>query len=352
MIRVLVVDDSAVVRKIFTERLAREPDIEVVGAAMDPYIARDKILQTNPDVLTLDLEMPRMDGLTFLKKLMRYHPLPVIIVSSLTRGQGDLAMRAMESGAVEVLSKPGSAYSVGELGQELAHKIRAAASAKKVQQTQPARTQPESRAGDSPAAPSLDVTTDKVLAIGASTGGTEAIKQILTGLPSWIPGTVIVQHMPPKFTTAFADRLSLLCPFDVKEAEDGDRVHPGRALLAPGNFHMVLRRSGANYYVQVKQGPRIHHQRPSVDILFKSVARYAGKNSLGVLLTGMGADGAEGLLQMREAGAFTMNQDEESCVVYGMPREAYRIGASMRQVPLKDIAVTIVNHFKSQNTPA
>ncbi len=347
MIRVLVVDDSAVVRKIFTEELAREPDMEVVGAAMDPYVARDKILQTRPDVITLDLEMPRMDGLTFLRKLMRYHPLPVIIVSSLTRSQGDLALRAVEAGAVEVLSKPGSAYSVGELSRELAHKIRAAASVKNIGSVSEGPVQPAEQKPDVKSAPTLDITTNKILAIGASTGGTEAIKRVLTALPSTIPGTVIVQHMPPKFTTAFADRLNTLCKFEVKEAENGDGVYPGRALIAPGNYHMILRRSGANYYVQVNDGPRVHHQRPAVDILFKSVARVAGKNALGVLLTGMGADGAEGLLQMRESGAFTLNQNEATCVVYGMPREAHRTGASVREVPLDEIAGVILGHFQA-----
>jgi len=343
MIRVLIVDDSAIVRKIFKETLSKEPDIEVVGTAMDPYIARDKIIKTNPDVITLDLEMPRMDGLTFLRKIMRYHPLPVIIVSSLTKNGSKTALKAMEAGAVEVLSKPGSAYSVGELTEDLSHKVRAAAAIK--HRLSKARVQTSPPPIYQSVSPALEVTTDKILAIGASTGGTEAIKQVLTRLPANSPGIVIVQHMPPKFTTAFAERLNTLSAIDVKEAENGDIVRQGRALLAPGNFHMVLRRSGAKYSVEVKTGPRVHHQRPAVDILFKSVARSAGKNAVGVLLTGMGSDGAEGLLLMKNAGAYTITQDEETSVVFGMPREALKIGASTQVSPIQDVAKYIVKHF-------
>lgn len=352
MIKVLIVDDSAIVRKIFAQELKKEKDIEVVGTAMDPYIARDKIVQTNPDVITLDLEMPRMDGLTFLKKLMKHHPMPVIIVSSLTQSGGKLALQAMESGAVEVLSKPGTSYSVGELSQELGHKIRAAAATKQYVVKTPA-AKPVTAGNGHPAPdtylgkrPILDTTTNKIIAIGASTGGTEAIKEVLTKLPPNSPGIVIVQHMPPKFTTAYAERLNTLCSIEVKEADDGDTVHPGRALLAPGNYHMLLRRSGARYYVEVKDGPRVHHQRPAVDILFKTVARTAGKNAVGALLTGMGADGAEGLLQMKDAGAYTITQDEETSIVYGMPGEAYKIGASMRSLPLQMVAGEIISRFR------
>jgi len=345
MIRVLIVDDSAIVRKIFSEHLEKEPDIEVVGTAMDPYIARDKIVRTDPDVITLDLEMPRMDGLTFLRKLMKHHPLPVIIVSSLTKNGSKLALEAVEAGAVEVVSKPGSSYSVGELSQELSHKIRAAAASKsnldlKIKPRSKIRPKPRKRSR-----PALETTTEKVIAIGASTGGTEAIKEVLVGLPPNPPGIVIVQHMPPKFTTTYAERLNSLCPFEVKEAEDGDSVYQGRALLAPGNFHMLLRRSGARYYVNVKDGPMVHHQRPAVDLLFKSAARAAGKNVMGILLTGMGVDGAEGLLQMRNAGSFTVAQDEESSVVYGMPGEANKIGAAVRVLSLFDIAGEITRQF-------
>jgi two-component system chemotaxis response regulator CheB len=332
-LKVLIVDDSAIVRKIFTEVLSREPDLEVVGTAPDPYVARDKIVQSRPDVITLDVEMPRMDGLTFLKKIMHYHPLPVIIVSSLTPRGGKMALQALELGAVEVLAKPGSAFSVGDLGVELAEKIRAAAhirfDARKIQD------------GNPPPAPArlapLAQTTDKIIAIGASTGGTEAIREVLTRLPRNTPGTVIVQHMPPKFTTAFAERLNQQCAMEVKEAQDGDTVVTGRALLAPGNYHMLLKRSGARYFVQVKSGPPVHHQRPSVDVLFNSAALSGGANVIGVILTGMGADGAEGLLAMKERGAYTIAQDEASCVVFGMPREAIKRGATHKVLPLTRI---------------
>lgn len=350
MIRVLIVDDSAIVRKVFSEELEKEPDIQVVGTAIDPYVAREKIIKLQPDVLTLDLEMPRMDGLTFLRKLMRHYPLPVIIVSSLTQSNSELALKAMESGAVEVLSKPGTSYSVGDLSAELSHKIRAAAAAKSTKsklkgiQKKP-QPVPVARGGNTHT-PALETTSNKILAIGASTGGTEAIKEVLTHLPSNSPGIVIVQHMPPKFTTAYAQRLNTLCPFEVKEAENGDAVYPGRALLAPGNFHMLLRRSGAKYYVDVKSGPRVHHQRPAVDILFKSVARTAGKNAMGVILTGMGADGAEGLLLMKEAGSFTIGQDEASCIVYGMPAAANNLGACTAEASLHDIPRLILTNLK------
>lgn len=332
-IKVLIVDDSAIVRKIFTEVLSREPDLEVVGTAPDPYVARDKIVHTRPDVITLDVEMPRMDGLTFLKKLMHYHPLPVIIVSSLTPKGGTLALQALELGAVEVLAKPGGAFSVGDLGAELVQKIRIAAHVRFTPRNsaEEAAVPPPSRLAP------LAVTSEKIIAIGASTGGTEAIKEILVRLPQNTPGTVIVQHMPPKFTTSFAERLNQLCAMEVKEAEDGDSVVTGRVLLAPGNFHMLLKRSGARYYVQVKNGPPVHHQRPSVDVLFNSAALSAGPNAIGIILTGMGADGAEGLLAMKDRGAYTIAQDEASCVVFGMPKEAIKKGAVQKILPLSRI---------------
>ena len=332
-LKVLIVDDSAIVRKIFSEVLSREPDLEVVGTAPDPYVARDKIVQTRPDVITLDVEMPRMDGLTFLKKIMHYHPLPVIIVSSLTPRGGKMAMQALELGAVEVLAKPGSAFSVGDLGVELAEKTRAAAHIRI-----DARKFQEDASNQAPAKVSpLSQTTDKIIAIGASTGGTEAIREVLIRLPQNTPGMVIVQHMPPKFTTAFAERLNQQCAMEVKEAQDGDAVITGRALLAPGNYHMLLKRSGARYYVQVKTGPPVHHQRPSVDVLFNSAALSGGANVIGVILTGMGADGADGLLAMKEKGAYTIAQDEASCVVFGMPKEAIKRGATNKVLPLTRI---------------
>jgi two-component system chemotaxis response regulator CheB len=335
-IRVLIVDDSAIVRKIFSEELSKYPDIEVVGTAPDPFVARDKIVNLKPDVITLDIEMPRMDGLTFLRKLMKFYPLPAIVVSSLTPKGGKLTLEAMDIGAVDVIGKPGAAYSVGDMSAQLADKIRAAARVKMV------RKDAEAEAVKYEPIASLAETTNKVLAIGASTGGTEALKAVLTQMPANSPGMVIVQHMPANFTTAFAERLNSLCKVTVKEAKDNDSVTPGTALLAPGNFHMLLRRSGARYYVEVKTGPMVHHQRPAVDILFKSTAKYAGANAIGVILTGMGADGAAGLLEMKHMGAGTIAQDEKSCVVFGMPKEAIKMGAVDKIMPLNQIAAEII----------
>jgi two-component system, chemotaxis family, protein-glutamate methylesterase/glutaminase len=335
MVKVLIVDDSALVRRVFSEELNRDSGIEVVGTAPDPYVARDKIVALSPDVLTLDIEMPRMDGLTFLRKLMKHHPMPVIVVSSLTPKGGEMAMQALEIGALEVMCKPGEAYTVGEMSKDLAAKI------KQVSGIQvKARMTPDSI----PIKPmeALTKTTQKVLAIGASTGGTEALKEVLMRFPPNAPGTVIVQHMPEKFTKAFSERLNGLCAIEVREAKSGDTVRPGLALIAPGNFHMTLQRSGAVYSVAVKDGPRVHHQRPAVDVLFNSVARYAGANAIGVILTGMGSDGADGLLAMREAGAKTVAQDAASCVVYGMPKEAVARGAVEKSVTLLDIPSAIM----------
>ena len=336
-IRVLVVDDSAIVRKIFSEELSKYPDIEVVGAAPDPYVARDKIVALKPDVLTLDIEMPRMDGLTFLRKLMKHYPIPTVVVSSLTTKGGKLTLEALDIGAVDVIAKPGASYSVGDMSAQLAEKIRGAARAKIVKSSQEgldtARPQPMK---------SLAQTSNKVIAIGASTGGTEALKTLLCQMPSNSPGMVIVQHMPANFTTAFAERLNGLCQFTVKEAKDGDSVGNGMALIAPGNYHMLLRRSGARYYVEVKTGPMVHHQRPAVDVLFKSTAQYAGANSVGVILTGMGADGAAGMLEMKNVGAGTIAQDERTCVVFGMPKEAIKLGAVDKVLPLDQIAAEII----------
>jgi two-component system chemotaxis response regulator CheB len=337
-IKVLIVDDSAVVRKVFSDELSRERGIKVIGTAPDPYVARDKIVKLKPDVVTLDIEMPRMDGLTFLKKLMKYYPLPVIIVSSLTRKGGKMAMEALSNGALEVISKPSAAYSVGDMSVQLADKIRAVA-----QVNVKARLQSNTNYDKTHAAfctQALATTTNKVIAIGASTGGTEAIRTVLTALPPNSPGIVIVQHMPAQFTTSFAERLDSLSEISVKEAKDGDSVVNGQALLAPGNYHMLMKRSGARYYVQVKQGPFVHHQRPAVDVLFKSVAQSAGANAIGIILTGMGADGAAGLLQMKEAGAGTIAQDEKSCVVFGMPKEAIKLGAVGKVAGIHSIART------------
>ncbi len=338
-IKVLVVDDSAVVRKIFSTELGRDPMIEVVGTAPDPYIARDKIVELKPDVLTLDIEMPRMDGLTFLRRLMKHYPVPTVVVSSLTPKGGELAMEALESGAVDVMCKPGTAYSVGDMSVELIEKIKAASQVKLTKQTGPIGSQAHG--------PKLALakTTNKVLAIGASTGGTQAIQAILSVLPANTAGTVIVQHMPENFTKSFANRLNEICELEVAEAKDGESVVPGKVLIAPGNYHMTLNRSGANYYVRVSTGPLVNRHRPSVEVLFKSVAKYAGSNSVGVILTGMGADGAEGMLDMKNSGAYTIAQDEASSVVFGMPKEAIKMGAIEKVASLEKIPSEILAHL-------
>ena len=335
-IRVLIVDDSAIVRKVLSDAIAAEPDLEVAGTAPDPYIARDKILTLEPDVVTLDIEMPRMDGITFLRKLMHYHPLPVIIISSLGQASCQATLDALRIGAVEVLGKPGGPYSVGELRVSLAAKIRAAAVARIRQ-----KTAPTVQKNPFPGA-IHGFGSRAVIAVGASTGGTEAIEHVLTSLPADAPGIVITQHIPPVFSRAFADRLNECCAMEVKEGCDGDEVAPGRALIAPGNFHMFLRKSPAGYLVRIKDGPQVCYQRPSVDVLFSSVAETAGPDAVGVLLTGMGSDGAQGLLRMKRAGARTIAQDEATSVVFGMPREAIRLGAADRVLPLPRIAGAIL----------
>jgi len=337
MIRVLVVDDSAVVRQIFTKILSEDPEIEVVGTAADPYVAREKIAQLRPDVLTLDVEMPRMDGITFLGKLMQHFPLPVVVVSSVTERGGATAIEALRLGAVEVLCKPGTAYTVGTLANDLIDSIKAAASARVLQ---------SSTTSDPPQSPLPPIVsarmTHRIVTIGASTGGTKALEQVLTRLPANAPGTVIVQHMPEQFTRAFAERLDAICAMEVSEACNGDRLTDGRVLIAPGNHHLLVRRDGARFYVEVKEGPRVSRHRPSVDVLFRSAAKSAGVNAIGVLMTGMGKDGARGLLEMRQAGAATLTQDADTSVVYGMPREAVELGASMHSVPLPRIAHKIL----------
>jgi two-component system, chemotaxis family, protein-glutamate methylesterase/glutaminase len=336
--RVLIVDDSAIVRKLLCEALSGESDLEVVGTAPDPFVARDKILSLHPDVLTLDIEMPRMDGLTFLKRLMRFHPMPVVVISSLAQSSSRAAIEALQSGAVEVLAKPGGPYSVGEMKQDLAQKIRAAARARLARIT----ADPIAPVRLSTPPPFHPANRSAVIAIGASTGGTEAIRQVLVDMPENSPGIVVVQHIPAVFSTAFASRLNDLCRIEVKEAADGDRVLAGRALVAPGNFHMTLEKRGGEYRVTVQDGPRVCYQRPSVDVLFNSVAQAAGANAIGAILTGMGADGAQGMLKMKQAGARTIAQDEASCVVFGMPREAIRMGASDRVLPLQRIASELI----------
>lgn len=343
MIRVLIVDDSAVVRQMLTQALSRAGDIEVVGTATDPYVARDKIVSLHPDVVTLDVEMPRMDGLTFLAKLMRHFPLPVVVVSSITPQGSEAAIRALELGAVDVVAKPGAAYAVTGVGPQLISSIRLAATSR-CQKLPPVAHTPSSAPSEQPALR----TTHKLLAIGASTGGTRAISDVLAGLPVTTPGTVVVQHMPEHFTAAFAKRLNENSAMEVREAQEGDTVAPGLALIAPGNRHLVLRRNGALYEVELKDGPPVHYQRPSVDVLFHSVARQAGPNSVGVILTGMGQDGASGLLAMRNAGAHTIAQDEASCVVYGMPKEAVRVGAVTEVAALAAVASRILSAVAAQ----
>jgi two-component system, chemotaxis family, protein-glutamate methylesterase/glutaminase len=336
-VRVLIVDDSAIVRKVLSRQLDRHHGIEVVGTAPDPYIARDKIVALEPDVLTLDVEMPRMDGITFLRKLMKYHPMPVIILSSLTPKGGKTAMEALAAGAVEVVSKPGPAYSVGEACNDLVQKIKVASRAR-LDKRIVTEASLERQATDL----HMVETTNKVFAIGASTGGVQALSHVLTALPPNAPGTLVVQHMPGNFTKSFAERLNRECAMHVKEAQDADHVIPGTVLIAPGGLHMFLQRSGANYYVTIKDGPPVCHQKPSVEALFNSVAKYAGANAVGVILTGMGNDGAKGLLSMRKNGAYTIAQDEASSIVFGMPKEAIECGAARKVVPLHQVAKTMI----------
>ena len=340
-IKVLIVDDSAIVRKVLTDALSHEADIEVVGTAPDPFVARDKILSLNPDVLTLDIEMPRMDGLSFLKRLMHYHPLPVIVISSLGAASSRAALDALDAGAIDVLAKPGGPQSVGELRLSLASKIRAA---------RIARLRCENDAPVPPAPPPSKFPkpfqSSAVIAIGASTGGTEAILKVLAKFPESCPGIVIAQHIPAVFSRSFANRLNEQCAIRVREAQDGDVVEPGLALVAPGNFHMLLRRSPSGYRIEVRDGPLVCFQRPAVDVLFYSVAEAAGPFATAAILTGMGSDGVQGMLAMKKAGARTIAQDETTCVVFGMPREAIKRGAVDRVVPLPAIADALLTESR------
>lgn len=330
-VRVLVVDDSALVRRILARELVGAGGIEVVGSAPDPYAARDRIVELEPDVITLDIEMPRMDGVTFLRKLMKSHPMPVVVVSSLTPKGSELALEALDAGAVAVLAKPGPAYSVGDMASQLADTVRAAATARvgPVVHSRPTRL-------------AMTRTTNRVVVVGASIGGTRALQEMLTAMPHDAPGIVIAQHMPEHFTGAFAKRLREVCAIDVCEAAEGDRVVTGRALIAPGNKHLVLRREGAAYVVGVRTGPLVSGHRPSVDVLFRSAARYVGANAIGVIMTGMGHDGALGLKAMLDAGAPTIAQDEATSVVYGMAKEAVRAGAVKESLPLGNIAPRVL----------
>lgn len=344
-IKVLIVDDSAIVRTALVEIFNSDPGIEVMGTASDPYIAAKKIQMEVPDVISLDIEMPRMDGLTFLKKLMAQHPIPVVVISSLTEKGTQTAIKALEYGAVEIMLKPqfSSRQTIEESKIKLCDIIKAAALSKLKRKIAPKPITVQPKLSADAVIPivksySLPKTSDIVVSVGASTGGTEALRVFLEAMPVDAPGIVIVQHMPEHFTKSFADRLNDLCKINVKEAEDGDAVLQGRALIAPGNKHTLLRRSGARYYVEVKDGPLVNRHRPSVDVLFRSTALYAGSNSIGVIMTGMGDDGAKGLLEMKEAGAKTIAQDEKSCIVFGMPKEAIKLGASDIVLPLEQIA--------------
>ena len=343
-IKVLIVDDSAVVRQTLADILSSDEKIDVIGTASDPFVAAKKISEEVPDVITLDIEMPRMDGLTFLQKLMLQHPIPVVICSSLTGQGSDTALKALEYGAVEIITKPniGTKQFLEESRIKICDTVRAASLVNvKRLSLRKITVQPKLTADviiSKPTSKAMIQTTDKVIVVGASTGGTEALRIFLEAMPLDSPGIVIVQHMPENFTTAFARRLDGICKISVKEAEDGDTILRGRALIAPGNKHMLLKRSGARYFVEIKEGPLVSRHRPSVDVLFRSAARYAGKNAIGVIMTGMGDDGAKGMLEMKETGAHTIAQDEKSCVVFGMPFEAIKLGGVDKVLPLELIA--------------
>jgi two-component system chemotaxis response regulator CheB len=342
-IRVLVVDDSAVVRKMISEALSLDPEIEVVGTACDPYVAREKILELNPDVMTLDIEMPRMDGLTFLRILQQHRPMPVVIISSLTQSGSRAALDAMEFGAVDVLAKPKSAWNLGELRDQLARRVKAAVSAR-LNHVRP-------RSNAAPVGVRGNYAPQQLIVIGASTGGTEAIKEVLMRLPDGLPAILIVQHIPPLFSKTFAERLNELCAMEVREAGAGDEARPGTALIAPGDFHMTVGWEKSSYRVQLNQQPPIHFTRPSVDMLFNSAARCAGASTVGVLLTGMGRDGAQGMQQLKAAGGTNLVQNEETCVVYGMPRAAAELGVADKILPLDHIPHAIL-HALSGRAPS
>lgn len=354
-IKVLIVDDSALIRSLLAEIINRQPDMEVVGTAPDPLVAREKIKALNPDVLTLDVEMPKMDGLAFLEKLMRLRPMPVVMVSSLTEKSSAITLHALELGAFDFVTKPKIDIRNGlqEYAEELTDKIRGAAKAR-LRQVSPriashTAIQHKNSADVVLAAEHHSFsTTEKVILLGASTGGTEALKVVLVDMPADCPGILITQHMPEAFTKTFAKRLDGLCRIAVKEAEHGDRILPGHAYLAPGNRHLLLKRSGANYVVELSDGPLVCRHRPSVDVLFRSAANCAGKNAIGIIMTGMGDDGAVGMLEMHQAGAHTVAQDEESCVVFGMPKEAVTRGGVDEVVPLHDISRRISTWLSSQ----
>lgn len=347
-IKVMLIDDSAVVRQVLQALLDKEPDIEVSGVASDPLFAMDKMQRDWPDVIVLDIEMPRMDGITFLKKIMHERPTPVVICSSLTEKGAETTMQALAAGAVEIITKPkvGLKGFLQQASAELLAAVRSAAQArvrKLFHATVPVPVKLSAEAILPAGSSAMAQTTERIIAIGTSTGGTQALEYVLTALPRVSAGIVIVQHMPEKFTASFAERLNMLAQIEVREARNNDRVMPGLALIAPGGKHMLLKRSGAFYQVEVVDGPQVNRHRPSVDVLFRSVARFAGKNAVGIIMTGMGDDGARGLKELHQTGARTYAQDEASCVVFGMPKEAIKLGAVDHTIPLSDIAQVIIN---------
>jgi len=354
-IKVLIVDDSALIRSVMSEIVKTQSDMEVVGVAPDPIVAREMIKQTNPDVLTLDVEMPRMDGLDFLEKLMRLRPMPVVMVSSLTERGSEITLRALELGAVDFVTKPKMSIQSGmrEYAELIADKIRIASKAKiKSRQTTPPEKNKSTSDGSLPLIRNPLTSSEKLIIIGASTGGTEAIKDFLVQMPSDCPGILITQHMPEGFTRSFANRLDSLCKISVNEATAGQRVLPGHAYIAPGHSHLLLGRSGANYITKLDQGPPVNRHRPSVDVLFNSAASCAGKNAVGVILTGMGKDGALGMLEMKKASAHNFAQDEASCVVYGMPREAVLVGGVHEVGSLPDLPKMVLEYLAANSSRA
>lgn len=350
-IRVVVVDDSALVRSLLTEIINRQADMECIGTANDPLIAREMIRELNPDVITLDVEMPRMDGIDFLGRLMRLRPMPVLMISTLTERGAEVTMRALELGAVDFVAKPrvGVANGLSQLATEIVDKIRIAAKAQVHRMVRPVASADAttSKPAVSSAALLGRLSTEKLIAIGASTGGTEAIKEVLIHMPADAPAIVITQHMPPGFTTSFAARLNSLCQITVKEASHGERILPGHAYIAPGGKQFAISRSGANYVAVVNDDPPVNRHKPSVEVLFKSVAQHAGRNAFGVMLTGMGADGAVAMREMKDAGSYNYVQDEASCIVFGMPREAIAHGAANEVLPLGKIAEALLGRLRS-----
>jgi len=344
-IRVLIIDDSPIVQQVFSKELSADPEIQIVGVASDPYEGRDRIIEFKPDVITLDVEMPRMDGLTFLGKLMQYYPLPVIVVSSMTPKGGEKALEAFDLGAVDVLCKPGPDLSLADMSVELIDKIKSAA---RIRVEKPKSETPFADIRPKPLRGTGDYS--KVVAIGISTGGVQALQKVLPLMPENAPGMVIVQHMPAHFTHSFANRLNGCCAVEVREAQNGDAVTTGRVLIAPGNLHMLLQKSLQGFEVRIKEGPLVCRHRPSVEVLFKSVASHAGPDAVGVIMTGMGDDGADGLSEMKRAGATTIAQDEDSCAVFGMPREAIKRNAVDYVVPLERIPYAILELAAGRST--